>query len=90
VKKFWRAITGPTFFVPEYPLVLVKRTDWSLFVDLQAETFPAWVRVKNIFRHKVGEALAGIEVRPRKESVAKDEAEASSSSDEEQSVDNNN
>jgi len=56
----------------------------------EAETFPAWVRVKNIFRHKVGEALAGIEVRPRKESVAKDEVEASSSSDEEQSVDNNN
>lgn len=48
----------------------------------EAETFPAWVRVKNIFREKVGEALAGVEVRPRKESVAKDEAEASSSSEE--------
>ena len=35
-----------------------------------------------MFRQKVGEALAGIEVRPRKESVAKDEAEASSSSEE--------
>lgn len=47
----------------------------------EASTYPPWVRVKNIYRDKLKEALAGIEMRTRKESVARDEAELSSSSE---------
>lgn len=49
----------------------------------EASTYPPWVRVKNIYSEKLQEALDGIEMRPRKESVARDEAEPSSSSDNE-------
>lgn len=47
----------------------------------EASSYPPWVRVKNIYRDKLKEALAGIEMRTRKESVARDEAELSSSSE---------
>ncbi|PFX35003.1 Saccharopine dehydrogenase [NAD(+), L-lysine-forming] [Stylophora pistillata] len=57
-----------------------------LFKLPEASTYPPWVRVKNMYREKLKEALAGIEIRTRKESVARDKAELSSSSSESDNV----
>lgn len=61
-------------------LVVKSENPDSFVCCFQADTFPVWMRVKEIYRQKLKQALAGTFVRKHRTSTAREEMEDSSSS----------